>query len=73
MKSKQWEIEIDKLSKDELTVFLAGFENVCKFEAFKREFQLGYFYWMIPYIKDRIEFLAKRDEEMELGIYEYDV
>ena len=62
-KAKDWEKEIDKRSKDQLTMDLAAFEQLKKWEYFSDAFQLGYFNWMVPYMRDRIEKLAADEEK----------
>ena len=58
MKYKEWTKEIDKLTKDELTMFLSAYNRIVEWKAFSDAFQLRYFKAMVPYVEQRIEQLA---------------
>lgn len=62
---QQWEKEVQKMSKDELTTALSAYERLCKWGFFAGEFQLGHFTWVAEEMKQRVEWLAERDEMME--------
>ena len=63
-KAKNWEKEIAKRTKDQLTMDLAAFKQLEKWQFFSDAFQLKDFGWMVPTMGKRIEYLAKI-EEME--------
>lgn len=62
---KEWEEEIGKRTKDQLTQDLAAFKRLEKWPFFSEAFQLKYFNWMVPDMEARIEQLAKEEEEEE--------
>jgi hypothetical protein len=60
-KAKDWEIEIQKRTKDQLTMDLAAFKQLEKWQFFSDAFQLNFFGWMVPAMEKRIEDLAAEE------------
>jgi hypothetical protein len=56
---KEWQQEINSMTKDELTMALSAYERLLKWNFFAKEFELRSFFFYAEDIKNRIEHLAR--------------